>query len=136
MLKHLITIFAAVSLLTACAIVQKLSIQQGNVVDESMLKQLHPGMSKRQVLFVMGTPLLTDPFHKDRWDYEYYLSRDGKMVSHYRVTLYFNDQGTLSKIDKHMKGKTNTAAIGADSQPLPPASRRPTAGAGTTLPGP
>lgn len=136
MLKRLITIIcgAILCLLSACTIVQRLDIQQGNVVDDSMLKQLQPGMSKRQVLFVMGTPLLTDPFHRDRWDYKYYLSKDAKVVSHYRVTLYFNDQGTLSRIEKDMKGKTNTTASLPDSQPLPSSPRR--APPGATMPRP
>lgn len=139
MLKRLISIFTAaiLSLLSACAIVQKLDIQQGNVVDDTMLKQLHPGMSKRQVMFVMGTPLLRDPFHRNRWDYEYYLSKDAKVVSHYRVTLYFNNQGTLDKVDKHMAGKTGTAEAASDNQPLPSPSRRRVPGpGGTTIPRP
>ena len=46
-------------------------IHQGNVVTQEMVDQLRPGMSQRQVAFVMGSPLLIDPFHEDRWDYLY-----------------------------------------------------------------
>jgi outer membrane protein assembly factor BamE len=90
MLKHLISIFstAAVCLLPACAI-HKLDIQQGNVVDEAMLKQLHTGMNKRQVKFVLGTPLLEDPFHEDRWDYVYMYTKNNKIQDKRHLTLFF-----------------------------------------------
>lgn len=98
MLKRLISILctACLGLLTGCGI-HKIDIQQGNVVDESMLQQLHTGMSKRQVKFVLGTPLLEDPFHKDRWDYVYMYRKEGKTLDKRHLTLYF-DGDALTKI--------------------------------------
>lgn len=100
MLKHLISILsaAALALLAGCG-VHKIDIQQGNVVDEAMLKQIHTGMSKRQVKFVLGTPMLEDPFHTDRWDYVYLFSKDGTTKDKRHLTLYFKDD-TLDKIVK------------------------------------
>ena len=46
----------------------RIEIQQGNFVSQEMVSQLKPGMSKDQVRFVLGTPLITDSFHADRWD--------------------------------------------------------------------
>jgi len=57
----------------------RMVIQQGNFISQEMVAQLKPGMSKEQVRFVLGTPLVTDIFHADRWDYVFYReSADGK----------------------------------------------------------
>ncbi|HEX7155742.1 MAG TPA: outer membrane protein assembly factor BamE, partial [Burkholderiaceae bacterium] len=50
-------------------------VQQGNIITKDMVDQLRPGMTRDQVRFMLGTPLLTDMFHQDRWDYTYYLKR-------------------------------------------------------------
>ena len=50
----------------------RIEIQQGNYVSQDMVAQLKPGMTKEQVRFVLGTPLVTDIFHADRWDYVYW----------------------------------------------------------------
>ena len=66
-------------------------IQQGNFVSQEMLSQLKVGMTRDQVRFVLGTPLLMDIFHADRWDYPFYLARgDGELTTS-RVTVYFKD---------------------------------------------
>lgn len=98
MLKGLISILSAVALgLSAGCGVHRIDIQQGNVVDEAMINQIHTGMSKRQVKFVLGTPLLEDPFHASRWDYVYMFAKEGKTQDERRLTLYFKDD-TLTKI--------------------------------------
>ena len=98
MLKRLISILcvAGLGLSGGCGI-HRVDVQQGNVVDEAMLKQLHTGMSRRQVKFVLGTPLLEDPFHANRWDYVYMYSKDGELVDKRHLTLYFKDDA-LDKI--------------------------------------
>lgn len=67
----------------------KMDIQQGNAVTPKMMMQLRPGMSKSQVRFIMGTPLLVDSFHTDRWDYFYQMRKEGKIIEQRRVTLEF-----------------------------------------------
>lgn len=67
----------------------KMDIQQGNVVTSKMLLQLRPGMTKSQVRYIMGTPLITDSFHGNRWDYFYQLRQQGKVVEKRRVILDF-----------------------------------------------
>ncbi len=69
----------------------KMDIQQGNVVTSEMLLKLRPGMTKSQVKFIMGTPLLVDSFRTNRWDYFYQLRKQGKIVSQRRVILDFED---------------------------------------------
>lgn len=96
----LICLFA---LLTACGSSApsvkpfKMDIQQGNVVTSKMLLQLRPGMTKSQVRFIMGSPLIVDSFHKDRWDYFYQLRQAGKIVEQRRVILDF-DKELLTKV--------------------------------------
>ncbi len=75
----------------------KMDIQQGNVVTPKMMLQLKPGMSKSQVRFVLGTPLLADSFHRDRWDYFYEMNKGGKVVERRRVILEFSNE-TLKSV--------------------------------------
>ena len=70
----------------------QIDIQQGNVVTQEMVDKLKPGMTRQQVRFVMGTPPIVDPFHKDRWDYVYYLNKAGKVVEHRRLILLFDGE--------------------------------------------
>ena len=85
----------------------KMDIQQGNVVTSEMLLKLRPGMTKSQVRFIMGTPLLLDSFHSNRWDYFYRLSKQGKIVNQRRVILDFeNDLLKRVRGDVVAKGAT------------------------------
>ncbi|MDP1767159.1 MAG: outer membrane protein assembly factor BamE [Methylotenera sp.] len=70
----------------------KLDVQQGNVVTSAMLLQLRPGMTKSQVRFIMGTPLIQDSFHGNRWDYVYQMREKGKITEQRRVILDFEDE--------------------------------------------
>jgi len=99
MFKVLISlIFLAIVTLNGCTI-HRLDIQQGNIIKDKMIDQLKIGNSKRQVRFVMGSPLLKDPFHANRWDYVYIeLPGNKRKITEYKhVAIYFeNDK--LSKI--------------------------------------
>ena len=94
----------------------KMDIQQGNVVTSKMLLQLKPGMTKSQVRFIMGTPLVVDSFHKDRWDYFYQMRQAGKIVEQRRVILDF-DKELLTKVrgDVVPQGTLGAAGGGADT---------------------
>lgn len=70
----------------------KLEIQQGNVVTSKMLLQLRPGMTKSQVRYIMGTPLIVDSFHNNRWDYIFQLRQSGKITEQKRVILQFENE--------------------------------------------
>jgi len=67
----------------------KMDIRQGNLITPEMREKLKLGMSKAQVKFVMGTPMVSDAFHADRWDYAYSLERRGEVVEkqHYKLTF-------------------------------------------------
>lgn len=66
-------------------------IQQGNFVSQEMLDQLKVGQTRDQVRFLLGSPLLMDAFHADRWDYPFYLARGNGELTTSRVTVYFKN---------------------------------------------
>ena len=75
--------------------VYTLEIQQGNIIDQTMVDQLRPGMNKRQVLYIMGSPMLDNVFHKNRWEYLYsnQVGREDRVQK--QISLFFeNDQIT------------------------------------------
>jgi len=106
MIIHKVLICVACSLLltlAGCGSVPfprlyKLDVRQGNYIDQAAVEQLQLGMSKRQVQLLLGSPLLTDPFHEDRWDYIYRYSPRGKLAEQRRATLYFEGE-LLSRIE-------------------------------------
>jgi len=66
-------------------------IHQGNIVSQEMVDQIRPGMNKRQIAFIMGTPLLQDPFHDNRWDYIYSNQPGGEDRMQKRISLFFKN---------------------------------------------
>lgn len=91
------TVFIALLSLSACNLIYKQNIQQGNALEQEDLDELYIGMSRRQVLFVLGTPSIRDPFHQDRWDYVQTFSRRGGTTIQRTVTLRFENDN-LSEI--------------------------------------
>lgn len=69
----------------------RIDIQQGNAVTQAMLDKLKPGMTPSQVRFIMGTPLIVDPFRANRWDYVYRLEKGGKLEQARRITVIFEN---------------------------------------------
>jgi outer membrane protein assembly factor BamE len=69
----------------------KIDVPQGNYIDQSMLGQVKPGMSRDQVRFALGTPLLVDPFHPDRWDYVFRFQHPNGTADLRRATVHFAD---------------------------------------------
>ncbi len=65
-------------------------VRQGNYIDQNMVDRLQPGMTRQQVQRIMGTPLVADPFHQNRWDYYYSYSRGGSVEQQRQITLFFN----------------------------------------------
>ncbi|EED34447.1 outer membrane lipoprotein OmlA [Luminiphilus syltensis NOR5-1B] len=72
--------------------VYRIDVEQGNVITEEMVQQLKPGMSPRQVRFIMGTPLIEDTFHENRWDYRYTLRNGIDTLEQHRLTVFFEDE--------------------------------------------
>lgn len=76
--------------------VYKIPIAQGNIITQDMIDQLEPGMTPRQVIYVMGSPLVRDPYHQDRWDYVFNYQPGGGERGQERMTLYFENERLVS----------------------------------------
>ena len=83
--------------LSACS-VYKVDVRQGNELEAEQVAKLKLGMTQQQVQFLLGSPLLTDPFHHNRWDYVRSFRESGEKTSRQLLTLFFKD-GKLVKID-------------------------------------
>ena len=95
--------------------VYRIDIQQGNVVDQTMVDQLEIGMERRKVRFILGTPLLVDSFNPDRWDYLYVLRPGSGPEVSQRLSVYFVDD-KLTRIDDRLdpgvvEGEERTPAL-------------------------
>ena len=75
----------------------RITIQQGNYITREMVEQLKPGMTREQVRFILGTPLLTDIFHADRWDYVFYRDPPGGKREQRNFSVIFED-GKLARV--------------------------------------
>ncbi len=86
----LILLFIGIALCSAC--VYRANISQGNIVKQEDLDQVELGMTRNQIRFLLGTPMIDDPFHVDRWDYVYYLKigRDDAGFKRW-VSVFFED---------------------------------------------
>ena len=114
--------------LTACSIsidripgMYRIDVQQGSVITQDMLAKLKPGMSKRRVKFILGTPPIADTFHNNRWDYIYSYQRRGGTRQQRRVTAIFeNDK--LVRIEGDVtpgSDRSNLGKSGQDSVEVP-----------------
>jgi outer membrane protein assembly factor BamE len=78
------------SMLSNLPFVYKMTVQQGNLITEEIVDRLELGMSRTQVRYLLGPPLLTDMFHSDRWDYPYTIRRGHRPPEERKLTLYFD----------------------------------------------
>lgn len=74
------------------SVLYKIDVQQGNIVTPDMVDKLKPGMTKSQVRFVLGTPLIVDAFRDNRWDYVYMRQEKGELVEQERLTIFFENE--------------------------------------------
>ncbi|MGD2136781.1 MAG: outer membrane protein assembly factor BamE [Gammaproteobacteria bacterium] len=101
-MKKLLIIITCIASLgaTACSthLVHKIDVQQGNVVTQAQVNQLEPGMTRNQVRFIMGSPMVADVFHQERWDYVYLNQPGYSKTTLKRVTVFF-DADSLARIE-------------------------------------
>lgn len=106
MFKTIPTLLLASMLLSACSSINPMNwftphhmvVQQGNYLTEDAVSRVKPGMTRSQVRFLLGSPLLSDIFHADRWDYPYRIERKGQQTEEKRLTVYFN-QDAVSRVE-------------------------------------
>lgn len=93
-------------LLTSCSwlMPHKVEVRQGNLISAEMRERVKVGMTQQQVKAVLGTPLINDPFHANRWDYIYRFVEEGKLVEEKRMTLFFENDN-LQRIDDAVSDK-------------------------------
>ena len=114
----------------ACGYIPNLSphrieIQQGNFVSQEMVGQLKAGMTKDQVRFAMGTPLVADVFHGDRWDYVFVRQRaNSREIEHRRISVFF-EQDKLSRIEGDVVAAGPTLAPATQAAPAAAGGGKP-----------
>ena len=132
---RILLISLAITFLGACSFVgfpgvYRINIEQGNIVTQDMADQLKPGMNRRQVRFILGTPLAEDTFDQDRWDYIFVIRNGNKVLEQSRLTVEFEGDALVS-ISGDLAAKNWSTADGG-SLPTPsasaPASGVPTGG--------
>lgn len=132
MKKLLIIVTSIATLIPAgCSrfhLVHRIDVQQGNVVTQEKVNRLEPGMNRNQVQFVMGTPILADVFHQDRWHYVYRLKPGYDDLQEEQVILFFEDDA-LVKIEGSMQPSAEPIpadqTTGVTSLVVPPEERVP-----------
>ena len=132
---RILLISLAIAFISACGFVgfpgvYKINIEQGNIVTQEMVDQLKPGMNRRQVKFIMGTPLIEDTFNRNRWDYVFELRNGSKVLSESKLTVEFEDDA-LTKVFGDLVpkdwGVTSTTPDKPANAPMPePAPGIPT----------
>jgi outer membrane protein assembly factor BamE len=105
-LKRL-SILTYVMVLAGCSFpgVHRVEVQQGNIMDAEMVSKLQLGMTKSQVRYIMGTPIIADTFNQDRWDYYYSNQTGNRLKKRESVTVFFINE-KVSRIDNNLEGKT------------------------------
>jgi outer membrane protein assembly factor BamE len=97
-IQRLALVVAATLIASGC--VYRINIQQGNYLDQVAVNQVKPGMTRSQVRYLLGTPLVADSFNKERWDYIYYLKKGRSLhLDSRRVTVYFDGE-KVANLDK------------------------------------
>ena len=121
--------FALMALLTAaisaCSSVPrivneyKIDVQQGNVLTQDMVAQLRPGQTKDQVRFILGSPVLTDMFHANRWDYVYRMQKGNGEIEMRKFSTFFDVNGRLARVTGDVQ-----AAQAGDASTVPESRTR------------
>jgi outer membrane protein assembly factor BamE len=99
--------------------VYRIDIEQGNLVDQEMIEQLQLGMSRRQVRFIMGSPLVEDTFNPNRWDYPYVIRNGRDIIREAQVTILFDDDRLVEIRGDYLPewARTPDNAEGEDATP-------------------
>jgi len=95
--------------------VYSLEIQQGNIITQAMIDQLRPGMNKRQVIYIMGSPMLDNFFHKNRWDYLYSAHPTGGEKIQQQISLLFENDQIVSIQGDFRPSTTQTPMVSNES---------------------
>jgi outer membrane protein assembly factor BamE len=130
-MRHFLIPVLLLSLVAGCSSVKlgphRIDVQQGNALDQENVARLKPGLNRSQVRFLLGTPLVVDPFRTDRWDYVYVYYKAGKLAEQKRITLFFEGD-TLARIEGDLPEPA--------AQPAPVVEPRPESRLAPVMPAP
>jgi len=101
--KSIVLFLLCFALATASGCVYRATIAQGNLIKQEDLEQAEVGMTRNQIRFLLGTPMIDDPFHQDRWDYIYYLKIGRKDAGFKRWVSIFFENDRVSEIRKEQE---------------------------------
>ena len=96
--------------------VYRIDVEQGNLVDQEMIEQLEPGMSRRQVRFIMGSPLVEDTFNPDRWDYPYVIRNGQTVIREAQVSIFFDGDRLVEVRGDYLPEWARPAGPAADGE--------------------
>lgn len=111
----------------------KIEVQQGNYVTQEMVAKLKPGMTKSQVRFILGTPLITDAFHQSRWDYVYRLEKGGEVAEQRKLAVIFDGDKLLRLEGDVIPASAAPRDPSAAPKPMDKVESKPAAGGETQL---
>lgn len=121
-MRHFLISALLLSLVYGCSSVNlgphRIDVQQGNALDQENVARLKPGLNRSQVRFLLGTPLVVDPFRTDRWDYVYVFYKAGKLAEQKRISLFFDGE-TLARIEGDYPVAEPVGPPSAKSDPKP-----------------
>lgn len=106
-MKRLLLMFVVMTTLVSAGCVYRAAISQGNLIKEEDLDQVALNMTRNQVRFLLGTPMIDDPFHANRWDYVYYLKVGREDATFERWVSIFFDDDRVSEIRKDLQLNPN-----------------------------
>ncbi len=101
--KKLLSILVFITIATGCSVndlpfIYKVEVQQGNLLTKEELEKVKIGMSKRHITYLIGSPNIIDPFHKDRWEYIFTLKPGRGDYKENKITFLFDKDDKLTKI--------------------------------------
>ena len=91
-------LLTSVLVLSGC--VYRIDIQQGNLLEQKAIDQVEVGMTESQVRFLLGTPMVADAFHRDRWDYMYYLRKGRARKAEKRWFIVHFEDGVVARLEE------------------------------------
>lgn len=89
--------------LLAAGCIYRMDVQQGNLLEQEQAEEVQVGMTRSQVQFLLGTPMVSDPFHRDRWDYPYYLRRGREREAEERWLSVHFDGDRVTRVERDLE---------------------------------
>ncbi|MEM7081825.1 MAG: outer membrane protein assembly factor BamE [Pseudomonadota bacterium] len=105
-----VLLFILASGLSACG-GYKINVLQGNYLDQEKINQVESGMTRNQVKYLLGTPMIADSFHENRWDYVYQfrIGKTGQVIER-KVTIYFEGD-TVQRVEQYGQNPDTETAL-------------------------